>query len=564
MIFTYFSLKLTKQTTLENSIKYMKELTEQMNYSIESYIKYMENISHMLNQNADVRNYLMLDAGTTEQKLAKKRVTEQIATTLNIREDIRNIAVIGINGRILLNNGVTINPYMNVREQSWYKKALDQKEGFAISTSHVQNIVEYEYPWVVTLSSAIQDKGGTSNIGVLLVDLNYKVIEDLCKRIELEDKGYIFIIDEAGNLVYHPNQKMIYSGLKTELITDVVKSKESYFITTKDNEEYLYTIAKSERTGWRAVGVVKTKALLTYSTIARNAYMVTISMLLVIAISLSIHLSKKITEPIRILEEAMKKSELGDFEAAEIEIVEKNEIGTLGKTFNNMNQKIHQLIKEKILAEKLKRKSELKALHAQINPHFLYNTLESIVWMSEGGKNKEVVKMTSELAKLLRQSISNGLELIPLYQEINYAKSYLSIQKMRYRDQLNYEIEVDPAIENVQIIKLIIQPLIENAIYHGIKNKETEGNILIKGYEKDEKIILEVEDDGIGMSEETRAHIFEEKETNLKKNGVGVYNVYSRLKLHYGQKAEMFCESELGKGTCMKITIVKEQEGEKA
>ena len=391
-----------------------------------------------------------------------------------------------------------------------------------------------------------------------MVDLNYKVIEDLCKGIQLEDKGYIFITDETGNLIYHPRQNLIYSGLKIEPIDQVMACKENYFITQIDEDEYVYTIAQSGATGWRAIGVVKTKDLLTYNSIARNTYFTVTMIILCIAIALSIQLSKRITKPIRILENAMKRSEIGEFESAEIEVLENNEIGRLGRTFNIMNRKIQQLIEEKVQDEKLKRQSELRALQAQINPHFLYNTLDSIIWMAEGGKNKEVVKMTSALARFLRQSISNERETISIEQEISYVESYLNIQKMRYRDQLNYTIDVSEEIRSYHIIKLVIQPLIENAIYHGIKYKNGEGNILIRGNEKNGKVMLEVRDDGIGMDEETLSNIFKKKENKLKHNGVGVYNVYSRLKLRYGSESEIFYESMPDKGTRVKILIPKE------
>lgn len=559
-IMGYLSVKFIHGTTLTNSIKYMQQLTGQINYNIDTYIKYMENISFMLKNNSDVKRFLTLDITDEEQALAKNRAVEQIRTILKVREDICNIGVIGTNGRYILNNDEKINSYIDVKEKFWYKRALEKKEGFMISSSHVQNIVEYKYPWVVSLSSAITEDD--NNIGVLLVDLNYKVIDNLCKGVQLDDNSYIFLIDENGSLVYHPNQNLIYSGLKTERINEVLSCKESFFIAQIDEEEYLYTIAKSETTGWRAVGVVKMKDLLVYNILAKNMYLIVTATIVIIAILLSIHLSKKITKPIRALEDAMRKSELGEFEAAEIEILETNEIGRLGKTFNIMNKKIQQLIEEKVQDEKLKRKSELKALQAQINPHFLYNTLDSIIWMAEGGKNKEVVKMTAQLARLLRQSISNGLESVSIKQEMSYVNNYLSIQKMRYRDQLSYTLDIAESIEQYRIIKLLLQPLIENAIYHGIKYKEGGGSIFVKGYEENDKIIFEINDDGVGMDEETLSNIFKEKEVSVKRNGVGVYNVYSRLKLHYGQEGDIFYASSLNQGTKVKILIPKEQEGE--
>lgn len=544
------------KTTLDNSIKYMQEITVQINDNIDSYIKYMESISYMLKDSSDVKKFLLNNDMGQQQKLTEERITEQIGTILKIRQDIYNIAIIATNERYILNDGDKINPYIDVTEKMWYKTALGKNGVFTISSSHVQDIIEYQYPWVVSLSSAILDNG--HNIGVLLVDLNYKVIDNLCKRIQLEDKGYIFIIDELGNTIYHPRQNLIYSGLKTEPIDQIMASETNHFIIRINEEEYLYNIAKSEASGWRVVGVVKTKDLLTYSTMAMNTYFIATIIIVGAAVALFIKLSKRITRPIRILEDAMKRFEIGEFKSAEVEILENNEIGRLGKTFNRMNQKIQQLIEEKVQDEKLKRQSEMRALQAQINPHFLYNTLDSIIWMAESGKNSEVIKMTAELARFLRQNISNERELISIEQEMSYVKSYLNIQKMRYRDQLNYTIHVSDEIKNYHIIKLMIQPLIENAIYHGIKYKNEQGHISIRANEQGGKIMIEIIDDGVGMDEVTLNSIFQKKETSFRNNGVGVYNVYSRLKLQYGVQGEISYESIPHQGTKVKILIPKE------
>ena len=208
-----------------------------------------------------------------------------------------------------------------------------------------------------------------------------------------------------------------------------------------------------------------------------------------------------------------------------------------------------------------KRKSELKALQSQINPHFLYNTLDSIIWMAEGKKNEEVVLMTASLARLLRQSISNEDEVVPIAQEIEYARGYLTIQKMRYKDKMEFQIDVDPSILHINLIKLVLQPIIENAIYHGLKYKESKGLLQVKGYMKDGNAVLQVIDNGVGMDADTLAHIYDKHKVNYQSNGVGVYNVQKRLQLYYGSDYGIVYESEKGKGTTATITIPGIQEG---
>ena len=214
-----------------------------------------------------------------------------------------------------------------------------------------------------------------------------------------------------------------------------------------------------------------------------------------------------------------------------------------------------KLMEQSEKEQKAKRRYELKVLQSQINPHFLYNTLDSIIWMAEWGKNQEVVKMTSSLARLLRRSISNEQEVVTIEEEIDYTEAYLTIQKMRYQDKLEYEIEAEPDIRKEETVKLVLQPVVENAIYHGIKYKEGKGLIQIRGFREGGDIILQVEDDGRGMDQDTLEHIFEKHVRDTKSNGVGLQNVHERIRLYYGAAYGLSFESEPGKGTVVTIRL---------
>ena len=252
--------------------------------------------------------------------------------------------------------------------------------------------------------------------------------------------------------------------------------------------------------------------------------------------------------------------------ADDLVIPSQNEIGSLTTSFNVMTHKIEDLMAQNVHEQELKRKSELKALQSQINPHFLYNTLDSIIWMAEGKKNEEVVIMTASLARLLRQSISNEDELVTVGQEIEYVRSYLTIQKMRYKDKLEFEIKADPSITQVPIIRLVLQPLVENAIYHGLKYKDSKGLLTVHGYMKGENAVIDITDDGVGMDEETLKHIYDKHKVNYRSNGVGVYNVQQRLVLYYGKDYGIIYHSEKGKGTTASVVIpgIQEESHEKS
>ena len=234
-----------------------------------------------------------------------------------------------------------------------------------------------------------------------------------------------------------------------------------------------------------------------------------------------------------------------------------NEIGQLGRTFNIMVGQIKNLMGEIISTQENKRKSELQLLQAQINPHFLYNTLDSIIWMAEQKKSEDVVLMTSALAKLFRASITKDKELVPVRVEIDHITNYMLIQKMRYTEQMDYTIEVSESILPYKSLKILLQPFVENAIYHGIRNSPENGFIAIRGMERDNQIVFEVEDNGLGMSEEQLSRILMADDGDSAGKGIGISNVNERIKLYFGDEYGIQIRSRLEEGTCVTITIPK-------
>ena len=555
-LFTYFiiSLQYTQSTVLENSTEYTSQLIGQVNNDIDSYISYMENISFIVANNSDVRDYLFTENLTWERSgQLQERIVTLFQTVSDTREDITNIALLPDRREPLINDGrAELNPYTDIAELEWYQKALAAEGQAVISTSHVQNAIAGEYDWVVTLSRSITNKASPGVQGVFFVDLNYNSISDLCERISLGDRGYIYILDENGGIVYHPQQQLIYSGMKDELISEVMDTDTPSFLT---DDGRLYTVSRSEATGWIVVGVSYVSELMAGADEARVTYLLVAMVLLAVAMLLAFVLSDKITRPIKSLELSMKEVEKGNFSHVALEVRENNEIGRLSRNFNTMTREIQNLMEQSEKEQQAKRKYELKVLQSQINPHFLYNTLDSIIWMAEWGKNQEVVKMTSSLARLLRRSISNEQEVVTIEEEIDYTEAYLTIQKMRYQDKLEYEIEVDPDIRKEETVKLVLQPVVENAIYHGIKYKEGKGLIQIRGFQEEGSIILRLQDDGRGMDQDTLEHIFEKHVRDTKSNGVGLQNVHERIRLYYGTAYGLSFESEPGKGTTVRIRL---------
>lgn len=237
-----------------------------------------------------------------------------------------------------------------------------------------------------------------------------------------------------------------------------------------------------------------------------------------------------------------------------------DEITELGMSFNIMIGKIRELLDAKIKEQENLKKAELRALQAQINPHFLYNTLDTIIWMAESKKTDQVIEIVTALSSFFRISLSKGKDWITIGEEIERTRSYLTIQKMRYRDIMDYEIKVDQVVSSNTILKLILQPLVENALYHGIKNKRSGGTITLRARQKGEnEILLEVEDNGVGFTPEKLAQVQAELNDDSGEirsgSGVGIGNVNKRIKLYYGKQYGLSIDSEYCAGTRVALVI---------
>ena len=555
-ILTIVFIVQNKAMQRETSTEYTSQLVEMVSNDIDSYITTMENLSQLVLKDAAVDSFMGV-SHTENTTQYDSDIEKQFRTLKETRDDIYNIGVIRTDGRYFINSADTkINPYSDYRRMQWYSGALNNDNG-ELTSSHVQNIVQNEYKWVVTLSRGIEDPNSREMRGVLFIDLNYSSISELCNHISLGSKGYVFVLDENSSVVYHPKQQLLYSGILNEQIDRIASTSKgtiNNFMSEDGSKQY--TVTRSDKTGWFVVGVTYMEELLERSRRTQRLYEILSVLVIVMAIAVSAYVAHAITRPITKLRSTMLEVERGNLNAQMEEVRASNEINDLIASFNTMVVRIRNLVIKNAEDEKEKRKSELRALQAQINPHFLYNTLDSIIWMSQSGQNDAVMRMTSALSKLLRKSISNRKEFVTVQEELEYVSEYLKIQQMRYHDKLTYEIDVDEQIMSNSIAKLVLQPLVENAIYHGIKAKEGMGHIRISGTKEDWCIRLEIIDDGPGMDEETLKRIFEDGDAAVAGiSKVGVKNVNDRLKLHYGDRCGLTYESAPGKGTKVIVTI---------
>lgn len=528
-----------------------------------------ENNKSMLDQvNLNLDNYLhnmMKISDTTYYDVIKKKdlATDSMDKELDLlyeanRDSLTSICVFSKDGEVVAESPFEkLKSSVDPRASDWFYKAVSIKENLHFSTPHVQNIfinTDNKYRWVVSLSRAVEltnNKKTTS--GVLLVDMNFSGIEQICKNANIGKSGYVYLIDRDGEIIYHPRQQLIYSDLIQENNKIAANYDDGNHIETFQGEERLATVKTVGYTGWKIVGITPMKDITSdYSQISTFAVFI-ISFGIFILVFLNMFVSSRIANPIRALEKSVKKLENG-MKDVDISISGSYEIKHLGKAIKSMVNQMHTLMDNIISEQESKRKSELNALQAQINPHFLYNTLDSIIWMIENENYDGAIIMVTALARLFRISLSKGKNIITVRDEIEHARNYLTIQNIRYKNKFTYNIEADEKTFNYASMKLIIQPLIENAIYHGMEFMSGDGEILVKAYVKENELFIDVIDNGLGMPQEVADNLLIGKNKSEKKSsGIGLKNVNERIQLYFGKDYGLEVYSEPDEGTTIRI-----------
>ncbi len=566
LIIQVVTFRFTLETVRTSIHATNRTLLGQLVEQIDSYIAGMDLISKTVTEQQDVQLYLSSTQNRSEE--AKAAIQDRLLTYLTVRDDVSDIMIVSAEDVFISSEpDAKLNPNAKIAEKNWYTRAVRTVDKAVISTAYVQNIIMGEYPWVVSLSRGIVSNKDQSLLGVLLIDLKFNRIKSLCQSFTSTKKGYNFIIDKNGNYIYHPSMQLIYSDLYNEPIGSILGLLDDTQKTTYSKDNRYYIVETSDLTGWHVVNVTYEGDMITDW---RYVHMVFTLVGLVLFIFIGIttkNVSLSITKPVRKLLEVMKGVDRGEFKLVG-NIRAGEEIRELAREYDIMVGKIRELIAANKREQEQKRKSDLKALQAQINPHFLYNTLDSIIWMAEMNQSDKVVQMTSALSKLFRISISKGQDMIPIRDEIAHVESYLKIQQMRYRDKFDYKLDIDPLIYDYIILKITLQPLVENSIYHGIKEIEEKGKITIAGYLEDDHIIMKVADNGKGMTREQLIELRHEIDTAMEdrsadhRHGMGVRNVHQRIRIHFGGQYGIYCSSERGDGTMIQVKIPRIERGE--
>ena len=542
-----------------------QRVLEQVNWSLDSYLRSMMRVS-------DTVYYRVIKNADLEQSGTEQELRDALELLYAKDRDVLvSLALFDSDGGLISSTPLTeLKNSVTPSREEWFTAAMERIENLHFSTPHVQNLFEdpdSRYHWVVSLSRHVElTGGGVIRSGVLLVDMNFSGIEQICKDVSFSDgQGYLYLIDRNGEIIYHPRQQLIYAGLLEENNQVAAAYSDGTYTEVFRSQRRQVTVKTVGYTGWKLVGVAPTESLRdNYSQLLLFAlFVVSLSIFLLVFVNL--RLSEWITAPMKKLDLAVRQLEKGA-ETADFDVDGPYEVEHLSHSVQSMVSTMRHLMEDVIQQEEEKRRSELDVLQSQINPHFLYNTLDSVVWMTENGRTQEAVVMLTALARFFRISLSKGSNIIPIGDELEHARNYLTIQKMRYKNKFSVDISAEPGIEKLYTIKLIVQPILENAIYHGMEYADGDGEIHIRAFREGENAVIEVEDNGPGMSDETVQQLLKPGRcSKAKGSGIGLRNVHQRIRLTFGAAYGLSIRSEPDNGTVVRICLpaLEEEDAQK-
>lgn len=526
----------------------------QVNRSVDSYLRTIMKLSDSLYygviKNAD---------------LSTEEVNSQITLLYdNNKDSIANIALLSKEGELLeAVPAARLKTDLDVTKEEWFGNTLERTDNLHFTTPHMQYIFdnnENQYRWVITLTRAVEiTHGKSTDQGILLIDIRYSSLQQILGNIALGNQGYLYMINSSGDLIYHPKMQLIETGQMSENIVAATGYRDGSYREEYNGEMRDVSVKFVGYTGWKLLSVTPEKGLSLSNLKMRLFVVFVVASFLLALVLINAFISSRITNPIQELEKSVNAIEEGELDT-EVYTGGSYEIRHLGRSIGEMAKRIKTLMQDIVAEHESKRKSEFDTLQSQINPHFLYNTLDIIVWMIENEQKQEAVKVVTALARFFRISLSKGKNIIPVSDELEHVRNYLMIQQMRFKNKFTYVIEAEEDVMGLSCLKLLLQPLVENAIYHGMEFMDGDGEIHVRVYREEDDLWFWISDNGLGMTGEQVEGLLSEKPhvSSRRGSGIGVKNVNERIKLYFGEAYGLAIESEPDEGTVIRIHLPAE------
>lgn len=554
-----------KDITVKSKFEMSKSAIEEINIIKERD----ERVSDQIILNKTLQDALYSgDLSDNLQRYAEKKDTNMFLSNMTDTTNVSGIALIGSNGKEYMSKNVDL---LSIKDSEDVKNLMSdpvfvKSRGNAVWIPASKNIfispfdgkylrANQLYLYIVRKINKLDNT--KQEIGICIIQYVYDRLKSVLKNTASGDGEFCILTDMSGIILCHTQNNALIGTKLDSFINDKIKTGlEGSFYNTVNGTDYLMLYIKSKTSGWTIIQGVPKKNLFEESVKIRNFTFAIMLLCLFAATILSVFFSKNITDPIMRLKKVIEKFASGNLKSRS-KTDRKDEIGQLQSSFNFMTEEIQNLLEKNEEEHKQRRMLELSVLEYQINPHFLYNTLDSINWMAQKSGQKEIGDMVTALARFFRTGLSKGKEFIKLKDELEHAYNYLLISKMRYKDCFSFQFDVQEEISECRTIKLILQPVLENSIKHGLDKRSESGKIEICGFIEDEKVLLTVTDNGKGIRreklEEVKKMLQENHEPECTENGIGLLNVNQRIKLNFGVEYGLDIDSEEGQWT--KVTI---------
>ncbi|MDQ0919878.1 sensor histidine kinase [Paenibacillus sp. V4I5] len=539
----------------EKTNAYTTDLLTEVSKNIEFKMKEVKRVYYSLFTNKEIRDALKKANLGFQSQLEYLDEINKIKLLLDgaiiDSEDIQDISLYALNKDVFPSGNVLKSNDLDIHD--W--DVLKENEGNLVwmNTNPKQ--------LTITARSSMFDVGNLKKIGYFELHLKEDALYSVFAQTKLNNEGEMYIINQNGRIISHSNKSLINTTPDYPYINRVLHGPEQdHTSEMMDGINYIITYHAIGNTDWKIVSVIPDAKYSQTSIELKNWMFVIFIICIVVALLIAYFVSNSISKPIRQLSAMMKDVEKDRFDI-QFNYNSRNEIGVMSRNFNRMIDRIHHLINTVYQEELLKQQSQLKYLMFQINPHFLFNTLETINWLARMNNVPEVGKLSKALGDLMREGIK-GKEYIPLDKELDNVNKYVYIQHYRYGDKITISIDIDAMALPLLVPRFILQPLVENAIIHGMEMKIDQGLIDIRGFFEDDLFIITISDNGNGIEAERLAQIRENLQVTVDDSGMGIglINVHQRVQLHYGKRFGLQIDSFIGQGTVITLTLPRKDE----
>lgn len=558
----YFSYFFTGKAIEQNTGQNVKWILAQANETVEYYLHDLMNVAAVLNVNEQFINLIRRENEPLSQfeKIKNEyEISQILSNTINTKREIYSVALFTDTNMYF--SGPSTQESM--RRTEWFN-AIRENKIDKIFIANNSFIVTNSPKYVYSLAYGLRDIKSGNRIGIIVVNLDDRVIKNVLDKIDFgaKSKSSIFLLDQDNKIAYK-NENNLLKNIDSKTL-DLINKKNGQILENINGDRYFIIAHTSKYSNWRIIWFIPYKALVVKAIEIRNTIFIITFICIVIAFVISITLASNITSPINHLMLDMNRVQHGDLNVR-VDYHNFYELGRLSDNFNNMIAEIKDLIEKVYREQNAKRKAEIKVLETQINPHFLYNTLDSIKWVAILQKADNVGSMITNLVRLLQISLSGGNEFIDVAHEVEHVKNYLEIQRFRYNDRFSVIFRINDEILNYKTLKIILQPLVENALFYGIEPKKAKGTIVISGGIENNNLFFAIEDDGVGIDCSSIEELlkWQDNSKNRMYKGIGIKNIDERIKLYFGEEYGLEFTSKPGMGTKVKINMPLIQKEEK-